>query len=187
MRRRSYSHLSFLLILSGGGLVTAQERNAAQQLEDERNVAISGFELSISTDKKDYQVGELVTITAKLRNVSQTDARVQGPGDILFYKMDVRLTPLDPAEPGSQSKETMAQVTAYGRDRFNPLNSIGWGGFSIRAQHERVYNFELSKLYDMSLPGRYRITFSCKLPPKDGGINRVTLRSNETIVTVVME
>jgi hypothetical protein len=47
-----------------------------------------------------------------------------------------------------------------------------------------IDEFDLSKLYDMSTPGEYRVTFSCKLPIKNLGDTSVIIASNEIKVTI---
>jgi hypothetical protein len=43
-----------------------------------------------------------------------------------------------------------------------------------------IDEFDLSKLYDMSTPGEYRVTFSCKLPIKNLGDTSVIISGTST-------
>jgi hypothetical protein len=90
------------------------------------------FQLSISTDKQQYVPGELIKLTAVIKNVSDG----------------------------------------------------GFVGMSICAGAETTDQFDLNKLYSMSTPGDYRVTFSCKLPQKAGDPN-FAITSNNLKITIL--
>jgi hypothetical protein len=136
------------------------------------------FQLSIFSNKDEYVSGEEVHVTAVLKNVTDDLAYVQMPTPGMFYDIDIRLP-----FPTWINFKPKAVLTAFGQKTKNPLD-LSVRGFRLQPRREMTYEFELSKLYDMSTIGDYHITFSCKLPLKNIGDPRVVVASNEIRVTI---
>lgn len=139
---------------------------------------ISGsFQLAIVSDKGEYKVGEAIRVTANLKNVA--DHPVLHQASRAFYSIDVRIPIADwiPWKP-------QARLTPEGETAMRPLyDSVI--GLMLPPGRENASEFQLDKLYDMSAPGRYRITFSCREPSDASTGPAVTVVSNEISVTVL--
>jgi hypothetical protein len=136
------------------------------------------FQLSISTNKQQYAAEELIKLTAVVKNVSDGPARFARPSPVTFYEMDIRVPMPEwiPFRP-------QAVLTPDGQAQKHPWRS-NFAGMTICAGVETTDQFDLNKLYYMSAPGEYRITFSCKLPQKLGDRD-FAITSNELRITIL--
>jgi hypothetical protein len=135
------------------------------------------FQLSITSDKARYAMGEMINVTAVLKNVTDEPAMVLRNEPALFYNVDVRVPipewiPLKP----------QAALTPFGEKQKNP-QLTHMAGANLKPGGEIVDELQLNKLYVMSTPGEYHVAFSCKLPLKRLGDPWVT--SNEMKITVL--
>jgi hypothetical protein len=135
------------------------------------------FQLAIVSDKEEYKLGEAVRVTAVLKNVASYP--VQHQQGFIFYSIDIRVP-----FPEWMPWRPQAKLTPEGERAAHPL----WGnglGITLQPGREIAHEDELSKLYDMSALGKYRIVYSCKEPPDAPGDPVVTVVSNEITVTVL--
>lgn len=175
--RLSMKLYRLVVLLSLLGAAVAQHPNAT---EDRQWGSQSGsFRLSISSDKAQYSPGEQIHITAVLKNVTDHPTRLVVTSPFEFYQMDVRL-PVPVWIPW----KPQAVPTALGRKLAHPDMSSE-AGMVAQPGDQRVAEYEINKLYDMSAPGEYRITFSCRQPLRERGDPATTITSNELVVTVV--
>jgi hypothetical protein len=139
------------------------------------------FRLSISTDKEMYQVGDLIHLSAVIKNASDHPTYFARVPPILFYEMEIRLPSPDwiPWRP-------TAVLTEAGQEEKRPGES-SFVGYVIAPSHEVLDQFELNRLYHMSTPGTYHIQFSCKLPLRYRGDPFVSVISNDLKLTVLPE
>lgn len=147
------------------------------------------FQLSISSDKDQYAQGEIIKVTAALKNVADAPAVVLVMTPLTFYDMRVRVPVADwiPLRPE-------AALTPYGRAHTRAALAdpqfvvrpefMSTKGFYLQPSRETVYEFELNKLYEMSTPGVYHVTFSCKLPIQKITDPRIRISSNEIAITI---
>lgn len=68
---------------------------------------------------------------------------------------------------------------------MDPFRGVGVVGSFLLPGHEAAHEFELNKLYDMSAPGEYRVTLSCKHPRKKVSDLAPTIISNTIKMTVL--
>jgi hypothetical protein len=136
------------------------------------------FQLSIASDKDQYFVGEEVHVTAVLKNVTDDSVIVARTQPVMFYDMDIRLP-----FPKWIDLKPRAVLTPLGQKMKNHWDWSLRGG-PLNAGKEVIDDFDLSKLYDMSTLGDYRITFSCRLPLKGLGDPTLIVASNEIKVTI---
>ena len=136
------------------------------------------FRISISADKDRYGPSEIVRVKAVLKNVADHPSKVQIRRG-LMYKTDVRL-----AIPDWLPWKAKTALTKLGRDLDDPAIGGVMGG-EIKAGTEIVREVELNKIFDMSVPGDYRATFSCRQPLRDFGDTSVVVTSNEITVTIL--
>jgi hypothetical protein len=118
-----------------------------------------GLDLSIAPrkDQKDL-------ISVILRNVEPAPKRIVTRGWLHF--LEVHLTSPDgPAVP----------VSAYGRQALDPSRAVS--GVAVQLGPNEMVETELpiGLLYEMSVPGSYKVSVSCQLP--DG-----ILKSNECLM-----
>ncbi len=146
--------------------------------------AVSGrFQLSITAERSQYAVGDPIRITAVLKNVSGQPALLWRVAATRYYQMDVRL----PA-PDWLPFRTQARLTPLGREETAP-REVSFMGGEVPEGYEWKEEIELSKLFDMSAVGEYRITFVCRQPGAgadygDRKDSRVVIVSNTLRVSV---
>lgn len=143
------------------------------------------YQLSITSDKDRYEAGEPIRIVSILKNV--------GGHAIMFRRSRPETTflieVLMPAEPWLPWR-TRAALTPYGEKGQN-LGMNGVASGDIPAGHEVENEFEINKLYEMSAPGDYLVTFQCRQPTiriaeMDGKDHpMVDVTSNAITVTVL--
>ena len=174
--------LSILLVSFGAA---AQDSPASKPREWGKEAG--PYQLSISSDRDKYAVGEIIKIAAILKNVSDhsTAFYVMGPGAFQFT-MDIRL-PM----PAWIPWKPRAPLTPLGQQEMDPRLFTGRSGAEVLAGAEMTHTFEISKLFEMSTPGDYQITFSCaqwvgSLNDHSGAERpKVTVTSNQITVTVL--
>ena len=137
------------------------------------------FQLAIATDKEEYKPGEAVRVTAIFKSVASHP--VWHYASRAFYSIDVRIPFPDwlPWRP-------QAKLTPQGERAIHPIyDSVI--GLRVQPGREMTSEDDLSKLYDMSAPGTYLITYSCKEPPEVPGDPVVTVVSNVIAITILKE
>jgi len=137
------------------------------------------YQLSISTDKSAYLVGEPVKVTTILKNVSDKQTALIHRPSFDGYEMDVTLP-----YPSWIPFSPRAVLTPFGEKQQFPAISSTKGGY-VQAGHESFNSFELNALYGMSAPGEYKIVFSCKQPLREWGDPEVTVTSNELKIAIL--
>jgi hypothetical protein len=137
------------------------------------------FQLAIVSDREEYKLGEAVRVTAVLKNVASYP--VLHEESLVFYSIDIRVP-----FPEWMPSRPQAKLTSEGERAAHPLRGNGLG-MTLRPGREIAHEDELSKLYDMSVPGKYRIVYSCKEPPEAAGEPALTVVSNELTVTVLQK
>lgn len=156
----------------------ADIQNAAVTKTRDWGPRSGSFQLSIFSNKDTYMVGEEVQVTAVLKNVTDAPAWVQMTTPAMFYDMEIR-----PPFPAWINFKPRAALTSAGQKMKSP-SEVSLRGGPLTAGRELAYEFDLSKLYEMSASGEYTITFSCRLPLKERGDPRVAVTSNELKITI---
>jgi hypothetical protein len=148
------------------------------------------YQLSLSSDKASYVIGEPIVVTTTLKNISDGLAPIRMNTTRLFYRMDVRLPIADWIPLSPRAAMTPAGIEArdgFTADGFGP-GVGGMRGFWLQPGKERADTFQLEKLFYMTAEGAYRIVFSCNPNnPNNPNNNRpdsVIVTSNE--ITVVL-
>jgi hypothetical protein len=120
---------------------------------------VSGsYQLSITSDKAHYEAGEPIRVTSILKNVSGRVVMVRRTTPETTYTMEV----LMPAQSWLPWR-SRAALTPYGNKVKNPrMYSVA--GFDLPPGREEENVFEIGKIYEMSVPGEYMITFRCRQP-----------------------
>jgi hypothetical protein len=120
---------------------------------------VSGsYQLSIASDKAQYEAGEPIEIGSILKNVSDQAIMLRKTTPETNYVIEV----LMPAQPWLPWR-SRAALTPYGNRVTKPeRNDIV--GFDIPPGSEEENKFKINKIYEMSTPGDYLITFQCRQP-----------------------
>jgi hypothetical protein len=178
-----FSKVTFILVLVS--LCRAQENDPNQQASPaklrEWGQQSGAHQLSISSDEGQYAAGETVRVTAVLKNVTDESVLLMQQDPAIFYDMDIRV-PVQPWIPLSPR----AALTEFGERQRNPAIGGSRGG-NLKPGDESIRELELNKLYYMTIPGDYRIRFSCKVLLKRQDDPRITVTSNEIKVTILPE
>jgi hypothetical protein len=137
------------------------------------------YRLSILSDKDEYLSGEPMKITVTTRNVSDGPVYVPMGTPLFVYKIAVRA----PAPEWSHWSleiapipEAMNRALAVGSHSGRPLGP---------AEEVSQYIEDLTRFYDMTKPGGYRVTFSRLATPRPGASSPVQVVSNEVTITVL--
>jgi hypothetical protein len=148
---------------------------------------VGPYQLSISSDQDKYAFGDTIRITAILKNISDhsTTFRRMKPAALQFI-IDLRL-PM----PAWIPWKPQAPLSPLGQQEMAPKLFSGTTSIEVKAGAEMTDQFEISKLFEMSAPGDYQITFTCR--QWVGGLNdhsgaerpMVTITSNQIAVTVL--
>ncbi|MGA3241474.1 MAG: hypothetical protein ABSG03_34875 [Bryobacteraceae bacterium] len=162
---------------------------AAQDAAGEKPRAwgkVSGsYQLSIASDKAQYEMGEPIEIASILKNVSDHAIMLLRTFAETNYVMEV----LMPAQSWLPWR-SRAALMPYGNKVKNPeMNNVA--GADIPPGREVEDKFKINKIYDMSAPGDYLITFQCRqstirIGDMDGKEHpMVDIMSNAITVTVL--
>ena len=166
--------ITLLLLLTSGAF--ARDGTAASLEWGQQS---GSFRLSISADKDRYDPSDTVRVKAILKNVTDHPSRVELMRPLLMYNIDVRL-----AMPEWLPWKAHAALTEFGRKLHNP-GVGGVVGVEMKPGIETVHELELNKVFDMTVPGDYRVTFSCKQPLRSAGDPSVVVTSNDITVTIL--
>jgi hypothetical protein len=172
--------LAFWLL---AGPVTAQEIGTPETREWGKQAG--PFRLSISAGKGKYDAGERIRLTVVLKNVSDHPTKMRF-SSFRPYVMDVRLP-----TPAWIPWKPLAPLTALGDQMLNPKHPFDFSiaGGEVEAGHQGREEVEINQIYEMSTPGEYEITFSCKQwdssPENPARASWVTVVSNRLLVTVL--
>jgi hypothetical protein len=150
-------------IILAGGPGRAQDGDTPKNRE--WGQLVFGQALSIGSDKEVYDAGERVVVDFRHKNFSGAGVPIHhdGPSDDEFTVVlakspytrfiDDRSVPFVP--PGG-----LIPFTLYGRLRLGPNGIPSGGGGTFRAGKERSFPIDLTRVFDMSMDGTYRITAS---------------------------
>jgi len=137
------------------------------------------YQMSIISDKTEYQVGDPIKISVALKNVSDSPVELHVSNLYTMFTMDVRVPVPDwiPWKP-------QAALTQQGRGvKFPRDNAVM--GVALPPDGQRTFELYPTALYEISTPGKYRITFSCRQPSPAEGAQMVTVVSNEVTIAVL--
>jgi len=137
------------------------------------------FRLSIAADKEQYAFNEPIRISIVLKNVTDHEAWLIRTQRERFYDMEVILP-----HPGWIPWKPQAVLTPQGEALKHPHMGSFFGGKAL-AGSEAADEIWINNVYNMTLPGAYRVVFSCKEPLLERADPQVTITSNEFAVTVL--
>ncbi len=176
-------HKQLLCIASGLTLVLsgfAMAREGALPEARHWGPQAGAFRLSISSDKPRYVAGEPIKIVAVLQNVTSGRAYTSVISTVVgLYEIDI-----SPTLPRWLPFKPRAVLTPFGRDRMYQTSG-NVAGIPLFAGAEIKEEFELNKLYEMSLTGEYHITFHRRQRPEGPEEPFYMIHSNEITVSVV--
>jgi hypothetical protein len=170
------------LVLLIPARVVAQD--AAGEDPREWGKVFGSYQMSIASNRTQYEVGEPIKIGSVLKNVSDHPIMLRRTTPETTYTMEI-LTPAQSWLPW----RSLAALTPYGNKVKNPrMYSVA--GVDIPPGSEEKNEFEISKIYEMSAPGEYSITFRCRQPTirmseMDGKEHPMVNVTSKIIVTVV--
>jgi hypothetical protein len=128
---------------------TKQATVASKADKREWGKAVEGQTLSIAADKAAYTAGDRIVVTTTWKNVGRKDVEIWGIGPLATYEVKVLLP---------SGKE--APLTLYGQKhaaaRKARADVIG-GGF-LKPGEEDSSSLELSRFFDFSLSGKYKVS-----------------------------
>jgi hypothetical protein len=145
--------------------------------------------LSITTDKQTYEAGERIVLDVRFKNFGSAGVWVVsgfGPAANEKYNVVIVESPHMPGvgehgipfvPPGG-----VVPLTLYGRREFDTSGGSSGGSGTFRPGREKSHTLDLTRLFDMSLDGKYRIWVSRYVwgiprtePPKKATSNTIEL------------
>lgn len=134
---------------------------------------VDGYRVTAATDKRVYLTGEKINLVLTIRNMARDKVNVAFGSDFGNYEVNV-LGP-DGERVG---------YTPYGHEVFNAIQGGSNYIQTLDQGSERYTKVDISRYYDMSEPGKYKITSSRTFPRRDKPDQYVTVLSNPVIVTI---
>jgi hypothetical protein len=134
------------------------------------------FRFTLSPGKTEYQADETIRLASVLRNESEQKLALSMTPRVSFYGMDVRLP-----GPAWMPFRDRAVLSPEGERRVYPGHTSA-AGYVLNPGQELADEFEINRLYVMTVPGEYHITFYFRAPDNVG--KGVMVMSNEIVVTV---
>jgi len=135
------------------------------------------FLLSISSDKRHYQAGETISITSVLLNETDQEFDLRQTSPMAFYGMDVILP-----GPAWLPFRYRSNLTEEGQRQTFRSWQVSFAPMRVKPGEKIVNHFELNKLYQMTAPGEYHVTFYFRAPSYVGQDGIV--RSNELVIGI---
>ena len=160
-----------LLLLLGLGIpLTAAQQEVPATGDKQWGKQVEGYELSLSTEKNEVLPDEPIFVRIALRNSGESDATIVRLPFLPFCKIEVR-----------SAKDEIAPLTLFGKSASKL--------FSVMTQplakgDEFVVIVQLNRLYDMTLPGRYKVTATRTVWRRDGSGGTAGVVSNTIEVRV---
>lgn len=136
--------------------------------------AVEGCVLSLSTDKTNYGAGNLITLTATVKNRGKHTVYMPDGPALLSYKVKVVST---------QGEET--PKTLYYQQL---LNRPTWSFriLPLKPGEQVMECINLGRAFDLSLAGDYRIT-APRIIGKDGGFSEIVMLPSNTLSISIRE
>jgi hypothetical protein len=175
-------------LMVAGGAMTHEAGKADDRTWGE---PIEGQVISIATTKPLYESGDRIVLNVRIKNVATEDAPLfVGPGSPLDYDLTLLLV----ESPHLRSVDKHARPvlsptrevprTLQGRVVFD--SPRGGGTFSgiLKPGEERAVDIDLTRLFDMSLSGRYQIRAQRCVWGRRAIERRATATSNILEITI---
>ena len=161
----------FLYVMAEAG----EEPKRVADMKEEWGEETEGYTISIATDKENYLPGEMITLSVKLKNMSEGDTKILLVAKFASYQIEVVLPTRE-----------QAPLTLYGKKMLEASQSFVRAVVPLKAGEEIGTSFNLNRFFDMTLSGEYRISVSRKVWERDNIEKTATVNSN-TVVVVINE
>ncbi len=132
-----------------------------------------GYRLTATTNKKAYNFGESIGLVLTLRNMTKTKVNVGFGADLSDFQVDIW---------GPDGKK--AGYTTYGYEVFDAIQGGSHFVDTLSQGDERSIKVEISRYYEMSAAGRYKIAASRSFSNREEPEQSVTVTSNSVTVLV---
>lgn len=137
---------------------------------------VEGYTLSVETQNDTYRIGDKISVRVRLKNVSEDTVRIRQATPFRTFDIELKL-------PDGKK----APLTLFGQ---RVLFSGALGSKSARElkpSEEYESSFNLSRIFDMTLAGKYDLTVSKKVWIRDGGTKTKTVSSPSLTISVTEE
>jgi hypothetical protein len=122
--------------------------------------------------------GSRFKITITIKNVTGEQTWIATDRPEKFHKIAAKVR-------GPEWIHWIPEAPPIAGDLQRAYASRSLRGRSLNGGAEVSQHIDLAGLYDLTKPGKYRVTFSCELPIKFGDATCVKLVSNEITFTVL--
>lgn len=155
------------------GLVLLSAVGSYSKTADPVGPVIDGYRVTAATDKKTYSNAEKVHFVLTVRNMAASKACVTFGNDFSYFQVTVL---------GPDNKPV--GYTTYGHEVFDSL--LGGSAFlqTLDQGAERYIKNDINDYYDMSVPGRYKIFASRRLPRRNTSDQYVVVTSNHVVILI---
>jgi hypothetical protein len=188
-------------LLVGVPLATAQEKDGAPKTRDADGrhwgKPVEGQAVSIATDKSAYAPSERIGLNIRFKNVNKTDLPIRWTYPLQLYEVSVSLVEGPHRRALYDTEEGPTRVlpdsghvphTLYGKLKYESSRGGSVSSVKLKPNNYRESWIDLTRLFDMSLEGKYVVTVWGPVF-KDGGFwrkNGVLQRtaSNDLEITI---
>lgn len=155
------AQLTFACWLVAGASVTGEP--TAQRAEKEWGPSVGGMAVSIAADKAAYDPGERIRLSVRCKNVGQKAITVMEYGPPMDHRLLV-----------SSSNGQPVPMTLLGKRAVRDYEPAARNFFELKPGEESVAEFELDRIFDLSVHGAYTVTVDRYLWNEDRVANRLT-------------
>src|SRR5262249_18223553 len=133
---------------------------------------VQGFKLSLLRARRAND-SEHVFVIVSIKNVSAKDRPWVATHPLRIYAFNV-----------TRGADEPAALTALGKARVEAAQEGSRATATVKPGETRGAEFFLDRIYDMSLPGEYKVTVSTSVPKLTDAAGFEKITSNEIIIKV---
>jgi len=119
---------------------------------------VAGWRLSLSLDRKEFQPEQRIVATIVFQNISDREQRFGGHGPVFDYVLDCRMDYGQKVPP-----------TLFGKTMLANRELVRTVGGALQAKQQVVVEISLTRLLDLSLPGKYLVNVSRQVDASASG------------------
>jgi hypothetical protein len=153
--KSDFVHLLIVLGLSVLGLTpglawTQEKEKGKKPPEPVWGPATEGYRLSLRSSQTDYRKGEKISLEIVLQNAASNDGKVVVSHPLRHYNFDV-----------VRADGTAVPMTPKGKKMLEAVEASHRDVQVLKPGEQTVEELDVSKVFDLTLAGEYRIKVSC--------------------------
>ena len=129
----------------------SKQKGRGSESQKQTDLTVNGFNLFIKSNKRSYHVDEDIVLATYLKNTNKMSEQVERTSSLGIYSIEVIKPDQQKAELSPLGKEMKIQQ----RSSKSTLSLTSGQSFPV--------SFELNKLFDMAMPGIYKVHVARKV------------------------